>query len=115
MSNDPPLEELVRRLLAFRDARDWHKFHSAKNLAMSVSIEAGELLEVFQWTNEGQSLSPDDLANARDEAADVLIYLLLLCDKLGIDLAASTANKIERNETRFPPLRGSSEPMDTRE
>lgn len=108
MSSPQTLENLACRLRAFRDARDWSRFHSPKNLALSVSIEAAELLEQFQWKSELESLSPAEVASAADEAADVLIYLLLLCDRLGIDLGASTAAKIDRNEGRFPI----SEPVD---
>lgn len=89
----------------FRDARDWQRFHSAKNLAMSVAIEAGELLEVFQWTTDNAPPSEEDLARAADELADVQIYLMLLSDKLGINLATATAEKIDRNEQRFPTVK----------
>lgn len=104
MTSKPTLEEIVQRLRAFRDARDWKQFHTAKNLAMSISIEAGELMEVFQWTDAAARPTERDIARAADEAADVFIYLLLLCDELGIDLPASAVAKINRNEERFPPL-----------
>jgi NTP pyrophosphatase (non-canonical NTP hydrolase) len=96
------MEHLVERLRRFRDERNWKQFHTAKVLAISISIEANELLELFQWRKEN---APPDL-NLKDqasgEAADVLLYLLLLCDELGIDLAAAAEAKLETNEKRFP-------------
>ena len=102
MSETLSLNDLTDRLLAFRDARDWQKFHTPKNLAMSVSIEAAELLEIFQWEKEGAQLSSDQVTKVCDEVADILIYLMLLCDQTGVDLLKSASDKISRNETRFP-------------
>lgn len=104
MTIKPTIEQILQQLRTFRDERDWKQFHTAKNLAMSISIEAGELLEVFQWTDAVAQPTERDIARAADEAADVFIYLLLLCDELGIDLPASAVAKINRNEERFPPL-----------
>lgn len=88
-------------------ARNWQRFHNPKNLAASVAIEAGELLECFQWLNDVQSeritQRPAQLAKVRDEMADVLIYLVHLADVLGIELEQAVAAKIERNERRYPP------------
>lgn len=102
MDNTLSLESLTDRLLAFRDARGWEQFHTPKNLAMSVSIEAAELLEIFQWEKEGAQLANDQAAQVSDEVADILIYLMLLCDQTGVDLLKSVSDKISRNETRFP-------------
>jgi len=106
MSASPSFEELTVRLRAFAEARDWGRFHTPKDLAMSVSIEAAELLEVFQWKDAAEI---DELVRSEagraalaDEVADVLIYLLRLADVVGIDPAAAAAAKIERNEERFP-------------
>ncbi|MFT9027246.1 nucleotide pyrophosphohydrolase [Acetobacter indonesiensis] len=102
MSNDNSLEHLTKRLLAFRNARDWSKFHTPKNLAISVSIEAAELLEIFQWCDDRMPVNSEQVTKVSDEAADILIYLLLLCERTGVDLIKSTAAKIDRNESRFP-------------
>ncbi len=106
MIGSPSFEELTIRLRAFAEARDWGRFHTPKDLAMSVSIEAAELLEVFQWKDSEEIdelvRSETDRAALADEVADVLIYLLRLADVVGIDPAAAAAAKIERNEERFP-------------
>jgi NTP pyrophosphatase (non-canonical NTP hydrolase) len=110
MTRQPPpqpahsLDELRDRLRAFAAARDWDQFHSPKNLAMALIAEAAELVEHFQWLTEEQSraLSPAKTAEVADELADVLIYLVRLADKLGIDLFAATHAKMVRNETRYP-------------
>jgi NTP pyrophosphatase (non-canonical NTP hydrolase) len=96
------MQDVVRRLRKFRDDRDWQQFHTAKDLALSVSVEAGELLELFQWRAEGEPVTKELVDNVGSEAADVVLYLLLLCDKLGIDLEQAAATKITRNEQRFP-------------
>lgn len=96
------MQDLVRRLRSFRDDRDWARFHTAKDLALSVSVEAGELLEIFQWRPESEPFTDELIDSVGSEAADVFLYLLLLCDKLGIDLEEAAAAKITRNETRFP-------------
>lgn len=93
------------RLRQFSEERDWEQFHTPKNLAMALSVEASELLEIFQWlTPEGsQQVMRGPAADAvRDEVADVMIYLLRLIDVLGIDLEEVVAAKIERNAARFP-------------
>lgn len=106
-------------LLALRDAlrrfaaeRDWDRFHSPKNLAMALAGEVGELLEVFQWQTEAEScaLEPEALARAREELADVLIYLVRLADKLDVDLMAAAADKIAANARKYPAdrVRGSA-------
>jgi NTP pyrophosphatase (non-canonical NTP hydrolase) len=106
------LETLRQRLRAFADARDWDQFHSPKNLAMALAAEAGELLEHFQWLTEPASaaLPPDQRAAVALELADVLLYLVLLADKLDIDLADAAKEKIDLNEQRYPAeaVRGSA-------
>jgi dCTP diphosphatase len=98
------LEDLRDQLRKFAAERDWDQFHSPKNLAMSVSVEAGELLEVFQWLTEEQSraLSPEAKAAASEEIADVLLYLVRLGDQLGIDLVAAAQRKLARNAQKYP-------------
>ncbi len=103
---DASLGELQQRLTEFAAARDWQPFHVPKNLAAALSVEAAELLEIFQWlTPEQASAVMDDPGSAhrvRDEVADVLAYLLQFCTAVGVDPVAALAAKIERNELRFP-------------
>lgn len=98
------LSELVAKLRAFSEARDWAQFHSPKNLACALSVEASELLEHFQWMKEDESrlLSIEKLAAVESEIADVFCYLLMISDNLGIDLIKSTNKKIESNDLRYP-------------
>ncbi len=93
---------LLDRLRRFRDERNWAQFHSPKNLAISVSVEAGELLELFQWRAESLVLTESEVGSASSEIADVYLYLLLLSDALGIDMVEAAHAKITRNEQRFP-------------
>ncbi len=98
------LEPLLQSLRRFAAERDWGQFHSPKNLACALSVEAGELLEHFQWMTDAQShdLAPEQRAKAREELADVFLYLLQLSDKLGIDLIAAAQQKIEANAKKYP-------------
>lgn len=98
------LEHLRLRLARFAAARDWDQFHSPKNLSMALIAEAAELVEHFQWLSEAasQSLAPAKLAEVRLELADILIYLIRIADKLGVDLIAAANDKIALNETRYP-------------
>lgn len=98
------LQRLRAQLRNFAAARDWNQFHSPKNLAMALSAETGELLEVFQWLTEEQSrsLSPEAQAAASDEIADVLLYLIRLSDQLGIDPVAAAKRKIVANAGKYP-------------
>jgi NTP pyrophosphatase (non-canonical NTP hydrolase) len=103
------LLEYVRR---FRDERDWAQFHTCKNLVASIAIEAGELLERLQW-NEGQEAEEQakrDREGLAEEVADVMIYCLLLCDRIGMDPAAAIRAKLEVNARKYPVslVRGSS-------
>ena len=87
----------------FRDERDWKKFHTPKNLAISLAIEASELLEIFQWTfdDELDEVVKLKRSEIEEEIADVLIYLLLLADALKIDLKESFFKKMKKNEKRY--------------
>ncbi|GGP65331.1 hypothetical protein GCM10010278_48280 [Streptomyces melanogenes] len=97
---------LQRRLADFAAARHWQPFHTPKNLVSALSVEASELLEIFQWLTPEQSdrvmHDPDRAHRVTDEVADVLAYLLQLCQVLGIDPLAALSAKIDRNELRFP-------------
>jgi dCTP diphosphatase len=100
-------EDLTARLLAFRDARDWAQFHTAKNLAASISIEAAELLEELQWV-EGAAAEREARARAdaiAAELADVVVYALLLARHLGIDMRRAILDKIAANEAKYPVAR----------
>ena len=105
MQPETSLESLRERLRDFAAARDWDQFHSPKNLAMALVAEAGELVEHFRWLTEAQSatLTPEVRVQVEQEIADVLIFLVRLCDKLGVDPLAAAAAKIEINEHRYPP------------
>lgn len=99
----------LRRLVAdFVAARDWDRFHTPKNLAMSIAIEAAELMEHFQWltVEEAQThvADPDQRAVVADELADVLIYCLSFANAASIDVAGAIHTKMARNERRFPAL-----------
>ncbi|WP_442813627.1 nucleotide pyrophosphohydrolase [Streptomyces sp. NBC_01754] len=100
------MAELRRRLADFAAARDWGRYHTPKNLVAALSVEASELLEIFQWLTPEESArvmeEPGTAHRVEDEVADVLAYLLQFCEVLGIDPLAALAAKIERNETRFP-------------
>lgn len=98
-------------LIALRDAlrrfareRDWERFHAPKSLAAALIVEAGELLEPFQWLTEAQSaaLPPETLAEVRLEMADVLLYLVRLADRLGVDLAEAAREKMALNALKYP-------------
>ena len=100
----PSLSALASRIAQFADARDWDQFHTPKNLATALSVEASELLEHFQWLTDDQSrdLAPDKLTAVEAEMADVFIYLVRLADKLGIDLHAAADRKMAVNEQKYP-------------
>jgi dCTP diphosphatase len=98
------LRALQQRVAEFAAAREWELFHSPKNLAMALSVEAAELVEEFQWLTEEQSraLDAERRERVRLELADVFIYLLRIADKLGVDLVAAANDKIVLNEKKYP-------------
>jgi NTP pyrophosphatase (non-canonical NTP hydrolase) len=95
------IEHLKRRLREFAQARSWERLHTAKNLTTAVAAEAGELAAVLQWATADQDIEPF-IAQLEDEVADVLIYLVRLCDVLNIEPLQAAYAKIKRNEQRFP-------------
>ena len=95
-------DNVLKAILKFRDDRDWKQFHTPKNLAMSIAIEAGELMELFQWTGPADRLSPEDRVRAEEEIADVAIYLMLLANELDVDLERAVLGKIARNAEKYP-------------
>jgi dCTP diphosphatase len=99
------MEELQARIRAFAQERDWEQFHTPKNLAMALSGEVGELVEIFQWLTAdeaGRVMDGPRAENVEDELADVFTYLLRMADVLGVDLAEATRAKLARNEDRYP-------------
>jgi len=110
------VDELTQKLRAFAAERDWEQFHSPKNLAMALAVEAAELLEHFQWLTEEQSraLDPARREKVREEIADVFLYVLRLCDQLGIELLAAAEHKIQVNARRYPAekVRGRADKYD---
>lgn len=101
------LAELKLRLRAFIAERDWEQFHSPKNLAMALSVEAAELVEIFQWLTEAESLVLDSGRRQRAEAelADILVYLVRVADRLDVDLLQAVARKLEENARKYPAER----------
>ncbi len=97
-------DDLVRKIRDFVDERDWEQFHSPKNLSMALVVEASELVEIFQWLSEEQSLNldPDQKQRVEEEAADVMNYLIRICDRLDIDLLKATDRKIQINAKKYP-------------
>ena len=90
------MKELQEKIEKFNDERDWDQFHSPENLAKSISIEAGELLECFQWNNEY------DLDEVKEELADVINYCLLMADKLCVDPKQIVLDKMEKTAKKYP-------------
>ena len=97
------LRELVEDFVA---RRDWHQFHTPKNLSMSLAIEAAELMEHFQWLTAEQSRAvtaqPEKLGEVADELADVLCYALAMANEMGIDLSSAIQAKLAKNEKKYP-------------
>ena len=94
-------KETSRRITSFRDERDWRQFHNPKDLAISVALEAAELLECFQWSGEATDV-PERRAAVAEEVADVMIYCELLCDRLGLEADDIVAAKLAQNEKKYP-------------
>jgi NTP pyrophosphatase (non-canonical NTP hydrolase) len=100
------LTSLRDALREFAAERDWRQFHTPKNLAMAMIVEAAELVEHFQWATPEESMNPSSAKRAeiRDEVADTLIYLVELADALDIDLISAARDKIEKNAVKYPAL-----------
>ena len=90
------MKELINKIIKFNEERDWDQFHSPENLAKSISIEAGELLECFQWNNEF------DISEVKEELADVINYCLLLADKLKLNPEQIVLDKMEKTAKKYP-------------
>ena len=98
------MQDTIARIRKFRDERDWKKFHDPKNLAASISIEAAELLQLFQWMSgeEATRFAAENKERVSEEIADVAIYLIELADITGIDLAHAIDAKLVKNAKKYP-------------
>lgn len=95
------MEDLIKKIIEFRDAREWKQFHDPKDLAISITLEATELLELFQWKNS-EKVVRNNAEEIKDELADVLIYAFTLAHDLGIDIESAIANKMIKNALKYP-------------
>ncbi|PHF65848.1 nucleotide pyrophosphohydrolase [Priestia aryabhattai] len=95
------IRELTEKIIKFRDDRNWKQFHNPKDLTVSLSLEAGELLENFQWKSSEEAIKAN-LENIRDELADVIIYALLLANELNLDISKIVKEKIHKNTKKYP-------------
>lgn len=104
MSHPDTLHHLAQRLRQFAQEREWQPFHSPKNLASALIVEAGELLEHFQWLTEAQSrqLAEPQKQAVSLEMADVLLYLVQMANEMGVDLVAAAHHKIDLNAQKYP-------------
>lgn len=89
------------KVISFRDERDWAQFHNPKDLAISVSLEAAELLELFQWSGEDLEVAKKHDV-LKEELADVLIYCILLADRTGVDIVQAISDKVDANAAKYP-------------
>jgi len=98
------ISKIQNQLEKFAIERDWRQFHTPKNLAMALSVEASELVEIFQWLKPEESNSPDQkqIESINDEVADIAMYLLRFCSVLEIDLESAIKSKLERNAEKYP-------------
>mgnify|MGYP003977077991 FL=1 len=102
------IKAIQTQLSKFADERDWNQFHNPKNLAMALSVETSELVEIFQWLTPEQAeviMSSGEGEHVKEEIADVMIYLIRLADKLDIDLEKAVADKIVKNGKKHPSKR----------
>ena len=95
------MKRVMEKVLEFRDERGWSQYHKEKDLAISISLEANELLENFQWKDSEEAVK-ESSENIKEEMADVFIYLLQLADKMGIDLEEEALKKLEKNALKYP-------------
>jgi NTP pyrophosphatase (non-canonical NTP hydrolase) len=95
------IQSLINSVNKFRDDRNWRQYHNPKDLAISISIEAAELLEDFQWISSEKALK-ENKENIREEIADVLIYSLMLCSDLELDVKQIVEEKLEKNGDKYP-------------
>jgi len=94
--------QLKARVQGFVDEREWQKYHKPKNLAMSIAIEASELMELFQWDNESDTIPEEKLLSLGDELADIMVYCLSMANTVNIDVSQAIMGKIAKNEHKYP-------------
>lgn len=108
------IEELQKKVVAFRDARDWEQYHNPKDLAISLSLEAAELLEIFQWKDpqevEACKSDPESRRRVKEELGDILIYALNMCHAFGFDPSDVILEKLEINEKKYPVEKAKGSP-----
>ena len=92
------IEEIINKLIEFRDERDWEQFHNSKDLALAINVEAGELLELFLWKNADET----DKEKVKEELADVFAFAFLLAEKYGFDVKQIVIDKIKHNAEKYP-------------
>jgi len=98
------IKDLTNRIIKFRDARDWKQFHNPKDVALSMVLEAGEVMEHFQWKNkdEVEKYLKSNKEEVAEEIADVFYFVLLMSHDLDIDIVSSLENKLQKNEAKYP-------------
>jgi len=96
------IEQLKARVQGFVDEREWQKYHKPKNLAMSIAIEASELMELFQWDSESAPIPEEKLLSLQDELADIMVYCLSMANTVNIDVSQAIMSKIAKNEHKYP-------------
>ncbi|WP_404333117.1 nucleotide pyrophosphohydrolase [Mesobacillus maritimus] len=101
MDRASDLDKVRQTILDFRDQRGWKEYHNEKDLALSISLEANELLENFQWKSSAEAVR-DSEQNIKEEMADVLIYLIQLADKMDVNLEEEVLKKMKKNEVKYP-------------
>lgn len=96
------IKQLKARVQGFVDEREWQKYHKPKNLAMSIAIEASELMELFQWDSESAPIPEEKLLSLGDELADIMVYCLSMANTVNIDVSQAIMSKIAKNEHKYP-------------
>ena len=102
------IKTIQKQLSDFADERDWNQFHNPKNLAMALSVEASELVEIFQWLTPDQAESIMESSkneHVKEEMADIMIYLIRMADKLNVDLEKAVADKVLKNSKKHPKIK----------
>ncbi|PES20779.1 MULTISPECIES: nucleotide pyrophosphohydrolase [Bacillus cereus group] len=95
------MKNVYEKIMEFRDQRDWKQYHDEKDLAISISLEANELLENFQWKSSEEALATSR-QNIKEEMADVFIYLIQMADKMDVNLEEEVIRKLEKNAKKYP-------------
>ena len=94
-------QEIIDKIIKFRDDRNWSQYHTPKNLAISLSLEANELLELFQWVDSNEAID-NSKAEIKDELADIIIYSILMADRMNLDIEEIVAKKLKKNNLKYP-------------